>query len=107
MENILLFLAPALLGALAILIGSGKGGFLIAGYNTMEKYEQDKYDKKRFFKFMAKFLGVLALIQLVLPVCKIFEIGDFNVISVVVSILSIAVALGGVIYMNTNNRFKK
>ncbi|MGL5649453.1 MAG: DUF3784 domain-containing protein [Clostridium sp.] len=107
MENIFLFLAPILLGGLGIIIGSGKGGFLIAGYNTLDKHEQDKYDQKRYFKFMGKFLGVLALIQLVLPICKIFEIGNFKVITSVVSVIFIGTTIGGIIFMNTKNRFKK
>lgn len=107
MEYIALFLAPVILSILGIIIGSGKGGSLIAGYNTLDKSEQDKYDKDRYFKFMGKFLFLLAGIELLLPISKIFNIGDFKVIVIGINIIFAIVVIGGIIYMNTKNRFKK
>ncbi|WP_297632274.1 DUF3784 domain-containing protein [uncultured Clostridium sp.] len=107
MEYVALLLAPIILVILGIIIGSGKGGFLIAGYNTLDKNEQDKYDKERYFKFMGKFLFVLAGIELIMPIAKVLNIGNFGVVIISVNIIFVIVVIGGIIYMNTKNRFKK
>lgn len=103
---IIYFLATILLWGLAIAIGSGKANFLIAGYNTSSKEEKEKIDDKRLSKFMGKFLFVLGLIQLILPITEILEIKIEGLV-VSVSIIFFIVAIGGVIYMNTGERFKK
>ncbi|MGG5462313.1 DUF3784 domain-containing protein [Clostridium sp. B9] len=103
---IIYFLAPILLWGLAIAIGSGKANFLIAGYNTANKEEKEKIDDKRLSKFMGKFLFVLGLIQLILPITEILEI-KIKGLTTSVSIIFFIVTIGGVIYMNTGERFKK
>lgn len=42
--KISLFIAPAILYILAILLATGKFNFLIAGYNTASEQEKEKYD---------------------------------------------------------------
>lgn len=103
---IIYFLAPILLWGLAIAIGSGKANFLIAGYNTASKEEKEKIDEKKISRFMGKFLFVLGMIQLILPITEIFKI-EFKGITFSVSTIFIIVTLVGIIYMNTGNRFKK
>lgn len=103
---IIYFLAPIILWGLAIAIGSGKANFLIAGYNTASKSEKEKIDEKRLSKFMGKFLFVLGLIQLILPITEIWGIKIKGLIFSV-SIIFFIVTISGVIYMNTGNRFKK
>lgn len=103
---IIYFLAPVLLWGLAIAIGSGKANFLIAGYNTASKEEKEKIDEKKLSEFMGKFLFVLGMIQLILPIAEIFKI-EFEGLVFSVSTIFIIVTLGGIIYMNTGNRFKK
>lgn len=103
---IIYFLAPILLWGLAIAIGSGKANFLIAGYNTASKEEKEKIDEKKLSEFMGKFLFVLGMIQLILPIAEIFKI-EFEGLVFSVSTIFIIVTLGGIIYMNTGNRFKK
>lgn len=103
---IIYFLAPIVLWSLAIAIGSGKANFLIAGYNTASKSEKEKIDEKRLSKFMGKFLFVLGLIQLILPITEILGIKIKGLIFSV-SIIFFIVTISGVIYMNTGNRFKK
>lgn len=103
---IMYFLAPILLWGLAIVIGSGKANFLIAGYNTASKEEKEKIDKEKLSRFMGKFLFILGAIQLILPITEILKI-EYDGLVFSVSVIFILVTLGGVIYMNTGNRFKK
>lgn len=103
---IMYFLAPILLWGLAIVIGSGKANFLIAGYNTASKEEKEKIDKKKLSRFMGKFLFILGAIQLILPITEILKI-EYDGLVFSVSVIFILVTLGGVIYMNTGDRFKK
>lgn len=103
---IMYFLAPILLWGLPIVIGSGKANFLIAGYNTASKEEKEKIDKKKLSRFMGKFLFILGAIQLILPITEILKI-EYDGLVFSVSVIFILVTLGGVIYMNTGDRFKK
>ncbi|MDZ5252621.1 DUF3784 domain-containing protein [Clostridium sp. LIBA-8841] len=103
---IMYFLASILLWGLAIVIGSGKANFLIAGYNTASKEEKEKIDKKKLSRFMGKFLFILGAIQLILPITEILKI-EYDGLVFSVSVIFILVTLGGVIYMNTGDRFKK
>lgn len=41
------WLTIALMTIMCIIFFSGKGGWLIAGYNTMSKKEKEKYDEKK------------------------------------------------------------
>ncbi len=52
----------------------GKGGFLIAGYNTMTKEQQEKYDIKRLCKFMGKVCLVADVYIVILLIATIFNI---------------------------------
>jgi hypothetical protein len=94
------------LGALFVIISivllTGRGSFLLAGYNTMPKSEKAKYDTKALCKFFGKILlpiGVLA------PFCAIEGITDWFVwVWVTVTTVLIVFAL---VYANTGNRFRK
>ncbi|MCI8360420.1 MAG: DUF3784 domain-containing protein [Clostridiales bacterium] len=89
---------------LGIVFLSGKGLFLIAGYNTASKAEKAEIDEKK----LCKYVGILTLLFagcfLLLMASDIFDqmwllwfgLGLFFVI-----------AIGGAIYINTGNRLKK
>ena len=49
----------AILAIYSIMLISGHGGFLIAGYNTASKEEKAKYDEKKLYR--VKGIGVLAI----------------------------------------------
>lgn len=51
-------IVPGLLFILSIVLLSGKGSWLIAGYNTSRKEQQEKYDKKK----LSRSAGVMLLI---------------------------------------------
>ena len=90
--------------AIAIVLLRGKGGFLIAGYNTMPPKEQAKYDEKALCRFVGKILLPVGLLSPAVAVGSILHIGwlpkaYFTVIT--------ALALFAVVYANTGGRFRK
>ncbi len=59
----LAFLFPVLLAALAVYFFSGRGSFLISGYNTLPKEEQERYNLKELTRAMGIFSAVLAVLM--------------------------------------------
>ncbi len=72
---------------------------LIAGYNTASAAEQALYDERAMTRFVGNLLiaasGILLAGGLLPPV------------AVVSWVIFLAVIIGGVVYMNTGNRFKR
>lgn len=101
------FIVPIILWILAIVLSTGKANFLIAGYNTASKEEKANINEKALSKFMGKFLFILGLIQLVIPIARIIEISNFKLVLICTNILFIIVIIMGIIYMNTSKNFKK
>jgi len=52
------------LAVLSILLMSGRGSWLIAGYNTASKQEKEKYDEKKLCRVIGGGLAVFALLML-------------------------------------------
>lgn len=89
---------------LAVFLLKGKGGFLIAGYNTMSKAEQAKYDEKALCSYVGRLLILTSLCLLLIP----FGIQLDSLYLMYGGIaLSILVPIGAAIYMNTGDRFRK
>lgn len=104
---ILKFLGTIILWVLALILSTGKANFLIAGYNTSSKEEQEKYDGKALSKYMAKLCFVLGIIMLAVPLSDVLNIGSFNVVFWGSNVAFIVVIIGSIIYMNTGNKFQK
>lgn len=89
---------------LGIIFSQGKGAFLIAGYNTSSKEEQDSYDTPALCRFMGKMMFLMAFCVILWGISDLIHwtpllyIGIGLFFSVIVFML---------IYANTNNRFKK
>ena len=87
---------------ISIILLTGRGSFLLAGYNTMSKEKKAQYDTKALCKFMGKIflpIGILA------PFAGIERIASWFIwvwIAVMVVLLIFTL-----IYANTGNRFKK
>lgn len=90
--------------ALAVVLLRGKGGFLIAGYNTMPPKEQAKYDEKALCRFVGKILLPVGLLSPAVAVGGILHIGWLPK-AYFVGIT--ALALFAVVYANTGGRFRK
>lgn len=100
-----LFIAPVLLYIAAIAIGSGKADFLIAGYNTMTMEEKNSVNVKRVSKFMGKLLGILATLQLLVPLSQIAGFGRADRISIIVNVAFTIGLIAGIIYLNIDDKF--
>jgi len=87
---------------LAIVLLTGRGSFLIAGFNTMSKDRKAKYDAQALSKFIGK---ILLPIGILLPFVGIERIaGWYAWVFVAVTLgLSIFAAM----YVNAGNRFRK
>lgn len=94
----------ALFAILGIVFLCGKGSFLIAGYNTMSAEEKVQWDERA----LCKAVGVLILIMAGCLAVVVLSAMLRNYIFLTVSILLIfAVALGGVIFINTSKKLKR
>jgi len=88
---------------LGIVLWNGKGSWLIAGYNTSSKYEKSKYNEKALCRFVAKLMFFCAFCMVLSALAPL--IGEW-LIFVSTGIMLVGI-IGGVIYANTGNRFKK
>ena len=104
--KIIIFIIPSLFFILSGVFYSGRGTFLIAGYNTASKEEKSEINEKALCRFMGKFTFMMGIIQLIVPISQILELDNFRIISILTNILFIAFVIGGVIYMNIGDRFK-
>lgn len=89
---------------LGLLFSRGKGAFLIAGYNTSSKAEQEKYDEKALCKGMGRLMFALAACWLVIASSEVFH--RMSLLWIGLGLFFVT-AIGGVIYMNTGNRYRK
>lgn len=86
---------------LGIILSMGKGIFLIAGFNTMPKEQQQKYDVISLCKFMGKLMFMISFCMFFLLLSDTFIMKALGFTLLLVSIIF------SVVYLNTGNRFKK
>ncbi|WNY23573.1 hypothetical protein MmiHf6_08820 [Methanimicrococcus hongohii] len=100
----LIFIIPALMLLLAVYFFSGRGAFLISGYNTLPKEEQEKYNLKELTRAMGIFLVVLA----VLMGFTLFSgmILENNMWALVGLICILVFTIVWIYYMNSNQKIK-
>lgn len=80
---------------LSLIFRSGRGAFLIAGYNTMLAVEKARYDEKKLCKAMGGFTFLLALLWLPVAAASVLD----NVILLMAALLLFIVAafVGGLL----------
>lgn len=87
---------------LLLLIGiymlTGRGGFLIAGYNMLPKEQKQKYDEKR----LCRFTGVMIILATLY--CALMEFTNMN--EIYASIGFVVITLTFVIVVNVSSYFK-
>jgi len=93
------------IGILLIIMGivflTGRGSFLVAGYNTMSKKKKLNYDSEALCRFIGKFIlpiGILTPLNIIDSISNWF--GYFYAIIIILSSVFI------VYYTNTQERFK-
>ncbi|QUW22685.1 DUF3784 domain-containing protein [Sporosarcina sp. Marseille-Q4063] len=83
---------------------SGKGTFLIAGFNTLPRGEKAKYDKLALGKFYGKTILALSASMVFWLLSDILQ---NNVLFIIGLILFVAVIIFSLLYSNLGDRFKK
>ena len=88
----------------SIIMLSGKGSILIAGFNTKSKEEKEKYDTISLSKFSGKVFLMTAGMMFLSGIETLTELTWFWPVWAI----CLALLLGtSIVYMNTGNRFKK
>ena len=90
--------------AIAIALLRGKGAFLIAGYNTMDKKEQEKWDTMALCKFVGKIMLPMGIL------CPTVAIGirfELSWLIIAYAVITLGLCVFSVVYLNTGNRFRK
>jgi len=63
MNDIVILVLLCFMGILSVILLSGRGSFLIAGYNTSSKEEKAQYNEKRLCRVVGGGLAVITLIM--------------------------------------------
>ena len=105
------WIACSIIGALMLLMSimsavllRGKGWWMIAGFNTMDKKEREKYDSAALCRFMGKYLLSVTLPMIAIPIGGIF---DLFWPPLLYGLYVVASAVCVVVYVNTGSRFQK
>ena len=82
-----------LLGVMGLIILSGKGDKLIAGYNTASKEEREQVNVKRLRLLMGGFMVVLAILAfLIIEEESVTSVMGFGAVMLVLAFVVIALA---------------
>ena len=108
MSDSVALIIPIIIGVVfvifAIILLAGKGGFLIAGYNTMSAKEKEKYDGVSLSKFIGK---IFLPIGILCPGLTIGSMYNIPWLIALFPIVTIGLCVFALVYCNTANRFKK
>lgn len=85
---IVMYILAGLMFVLSIILLSGRGSWLIAGYNTMSKEEQNKYDRKKLTRATGMMLIIISIAMLALSFSLINAI-FFSIVIFVSAIIMI------------------
>ncbi|GKV70352.1 hypothetical protein NCCP2716_28500 [Sporosarcina sp. NCCP-2716] len=83
---------------------TGRGSFLIAGFNTMPTEEKEKYNETALCKFMGKMMFALAFSMLFWLFSVAYDIHWLLYVGLILFLFIVAFM---VIFMNTGSRFKR
>lgn len=90
--------------ALAANLSKGKGFDMISGFSMMSEQRKDKYDKEAVAKFAGRMIyATIVVIILGIAVSIIKTLWPV----IILLVITVAAAIWGTIYMQTNKRFRK
>jgi len=97
----------AAIGGVMVILGSilltGRGEFMLAGYNTMPKSKKERYDTPALCKFMGKIILLLAVLIILAGIEALYAPWFW----IVWGIAFVGILTFVIIYANTGNRFRK
>ncbi len=88
----------------AVILLSGRGANLLAGFNTLSDDEKKEYDEKALSKFVGK---IFLPIGIMFPCIALGAIFKIVWLPIILAVLVVALIIFAAIYCNTGNRFKK
>lgn len=94
----------ALCGICSLILLSGRGSILIAGYNTMSKEDQEQYDEKKLCRITGTGMLIITLLTAILEVFG-EKIPDW--FWIVYAVLVVLIAVGIMILSNTICKIKE
>jgi len=104
-QAIMLFSMLPLIAMSLYMWATGKGASLISGYNTSPRAVQEQYDTKRLARAVGK-LMFFSLIPMLLAIESIFILDETWPFWALL-VISMAIMVIGIAYMNTGGRFLK
>jgi len=97
----------AILIGITVLLLTGRGANLIAGFNTLSKGEKEKYNKQALCKFVGKILIPIIIVVFISVIAGMANASWNTWFTIVVGIVSLPYVVFIAVYANTGNRFKK
>ena len=89
----ILWIVFALFAVLSIVLLTGRGAGLIAGYNTADKKEKEKYDVKKLCRIIGIFMAVIAALILVMCIWNAVLPVTFSYVFVVIAVVGSVVMI--------------
>jgi len=91
----------------SVLLLTGRGANLIAGFNTMSNDEKARYDTPALCRFVGKILLPIVIVVFIGVISGMTNASWSTAFVVIVSIASVPYIIVMAVYANTGNRFKK
>jgi hypothetical protein len=104
---IAMFAVCILLVIITILLLTGRGSFLIAGYNTLPGETKDKYDQPALCRFVGKVLIPFDVLMIAIAVGAVTHAPWTGVAGIIGGIGCLPYLIAMAVYANTGNRFQK
>ena len=82
-----------ILAIFSIILLTGHGANLIAGYNTASKEEKDKYDAKRLSRVVGSGMAIIAVLVFVMGIFENVLPASFAAISLIIVMIDIVIML--------------
>jgi len=106
--DIFAIIITSFIGFMFVILGiymlGGKGGILIAGYNTMSAMKKARIDEVSLCKFIGK---IVISVGVLCPLMTIAIIFNISWLAILLGLATLGLCLFAVIYSNTANRFQK
>lgn len=101
---IVIWIIIAICGICSLILLSGRGSILIAGYNTMSKEEQEQYDEKKLCRITGTGMLVITILTAIL---EVFGEKIPSWFWILYAVLVILIAVGIMILSNTICKIKE
>jgi hypothetical protein len=86
---------------------SGRGAFLVAGFNTMPKEAKEKFDQPALCKFVGKVLIPFDALMIAIAVGTVIHAPWMAPVALIAAIGGLPYLIAVTVYANTGNRFRK